>query len=68
MNRFLLWDHGTLARFAQDVLEENMNLRKQVVRCTCGVGAAVSSIPHATGEPAPTVSKENGSERSDKGG
>ena len=33
MNRFLLWNHETLAKFANDLFTEHMTLKKQAAKC-----------------------------------
>lgn len=55
MNRFLLWNHETLAKFANDLFTEHMTLKKQAAKCTCGAVTVDSSTPPETGEPAPIV-------------
>jgi hypothetical protein len=55
VNRFLTWNHETLAKFANDLFNEHLSLKQQVVKCTCGVVPVVLSTPPENGDPVLTV-------------
>lgn len=59
MNRFLIWDHKTLAQLAQDLWDQNQALRRSLQLCTCAAGGVGSSMPQVTGESVQTVQRSD---------
>lgn len=57
-NRFLLWKHETLAKFARELMDEHLSLKEKAAKCTCGAVHAASSMQHETGGRAPIVQGE----------